>query len=478
MVPEFADLIAEYEAALAWLRGLIRDPTGQRFLNPRPPAEKRARLEAGLARMQQFMTFAGRPHTHFPSVHVAGTSGKGSVTLMIAALLAAAGQRVADHVSPYLQIPNEKLRLNGRMIPPSALTALIHTFRDLHTRWLHQAEPLLYGEAWVALTMLWFAAQRPAWGVVETGLGGRFDPTNVLPAGLAVITNVDYDHLQALGPTLADIAWHKAGIIKPGGLALTAETRPETLAILAAEAQQQGATLRQVSYTWQPERGLSVATPVRAYTHLPLRLTATYQATNAALAIAAVDWLAVEHGFTLTPHHILSALQDFKLPGRFEIMPGRPAVVLDGAHNPHKMRTLVASLRAAYPQRRVMAIVGMIYSKDAGAILEALAPAAAHLIVTRPQVWGKPAHPPETLADWLAEHHPQTPVQTIPDVQQALDMALAQAEAERDVVVVTGSMYLVGEARERWHPRLALLRELEEVAAVPLAPDRLPDSAN
>ncbi len=473
MASDFTPILAAYEAELTWLRSLIRDPAGERFLHPRPPAEKRARMEAGLARMQRFMTFVGRPQAHLRVVHVAGTSGKGSVTLMIAALLAAAGQQVGDHVSPYLQIPNEKLRLNGQMISPSGLAALVRTFRDYHGRWERQDEPLLYGEAWVALTLLWFAQQQPDWAVVETGLGGRFDPTNVVPAGLAVITNVDYDHLAALGPTLADIAWHKAGIIKPGGLALTAETRPETLAILTAEAERHGVMLRRVAYTWQPECGLSVTTPIQQYDRLPLPLSAPYQAANAALAIAAVDWLAAAHGFAFTPAHIQQALQDFQAPGRFEVMSNRPAIVLDGAHNPHKMRTLVHSLRAAYPERRLTAIVGLIYSKDAAAILEALTPAVARLIVTRPHVWGKPAHSPEDLATWLAGQHPHCPVHTAPDVHNALALALSQVQPPHDLIVVTGSMYLVGEARERWHPRLALLRQLEEGQASSPAPDGL-----
>lgn len=459
---DFDALLADYQAQLDWLLTLVRDPQGRRFLAPRPIAERQVLYQARLEKMRGFLNFIGNPQRQFRSVHVAGTSGKGSVTSMIAALLQACGRRTADHTSPYLQIPNEKLRLNGQMIAPSELGGLIEDFRPKYAAWLAQGGDLLYGEAWVALTFAWLAQQQPDWAVIETGMGGRLDATNVLPSSLAVITNVGYDHMQVLGETLAEIAWHKAGIIKEGGVVVSAESNPDTLAILQQEARSQHAAFHPLHATHHPDGAFTLHAPHHTY-HLALPLAGTYQQANAALAIAAVDWLAGAHDFPLTLDHIHTALDHFNLPGRFELVAERPQVILDGAHNQPKMQALAASLAACYPDRRLTVIIGLLYAKDAHSMLAALQPVARRFIVTQPHVFGKPALPPVALAQAARSAAPDCPVTMAPDVQAALDEALATADPD-DIILVTGSIYLVGEARERWHPRLTLLRQLETAA--------------
>lgn len=459
---DFDALLADYQAQLDWLLTLIRDPQGLRFREPRSTAERQRLYQTRLAKMRAFLAFLGDPQTRFRAVHVAGTSGKGSVTSMIAALLTACGQRTADHTSPYLQIPNEKLRLDGQMIAPSELTGLIRAFRPYYDGWLAQGGDVMYGEAWVALTFLWLAQQQPDWAVVETGMGGRLDATNVLPSRLAVITNVGYDHMQALGSTLAEIAWHKAGIIKEGGVVISAETNPIPRAVLEQEARLCQAAYHPLAYQRSLAGDLTIAAFRQTYRlRLPLP---PYQQANAALAIAAVDWLADAHHFPFDIAHIHAALDHFSLPGRFECMAERPTVLLDGAHNLPKMQALVESLLAHYPDRPITVIVGLLYSKEATPLLAALQPVARRFIVTQPHVFGKPAQPLEALQQAARSVAPAGLITTAPDVQAALDEALAAADPD-DIILVTGSIYLVGAARERWQPRHTLLRQLESARA-------------
>ncbi|MCA9981038.1 MAG: hypothetical protein KDD89_09395, partial [Anaerolineales bacterium] len=244
---EFTAVLDEYRAAQKWLFSLVRDPHGQRFFAPKTTAERRTAMQEGMARLADFLAFAGHPERACPAVYVAGTSGKGSVTMTLAALLKAIHptQGVAHHTSPYLQEPLEKLVLNETWLAPSAFAELVAGFRAVHTAWAEQAgyDALRYGEAWVGLTFWWLAHTAVDWAVIEAGMGGRFDPTNLLPAELAIVTNVGWDHVGSLGPELTDIAWHKAGIIKNGKPVLTAVQAPALLSIIEKEAAEQDAPL-------------------------------------------------------------------------------------------------------------------------------------------------------------------------------------------------------------------------------------------
>ncbi|MCB0035946.1 MAG: hypothetical protein KDE51_18070, partial [Anaerolineales bacterium] len=240
------DVFAQFEAQYKRLFGLVTDPTGSRIRKPRSREEIRERMELSLRRTAAFMAAAGHPERAFKAVQIAGTSGKGSVTLMVAALLRRLGWRTGHHTSPYLQTPLEKLVCDNRWIRPSEFSQLVDDFFALYDNWRTENgafDSLLYGEAWVALTFLYMVQQQVEWGVIETGLGGRFDPITTVPAELAIITNIGWDHVQSLGPALTDIAWQKAGIIKPQQDVITAVQEPELLAVIAKEAAAQGATL-------------------------------------------------------------------------------------------------------------------------------------------------------------------------------------------------------------------------------------------
>ena len=461
MSEQFDQIIKEFRAERKWLYTLVTDPEGKRYFIPKDRSTYQQQFEEQIVRMTAFLEFCGNPQAQFRSVHVAGTSGKGSVTTMIAALLTACGQRTGDHISPYLQLSLEKLRVDGVMVAPSEFTQLVRDFRQKYEQWVANGEWLKYGEAWVALTFLYFAQEKPDWAVIETGMGGRYDPTNVVPSELAVVTNVDYDHVQSLGATLPEIAAHKAGIIKHGGRVLTAAVKPEVIAVIEAESQSKQATLRHLDYQIHENGTVSVKTPAHSFEQLELAVTGTYQKLNAATAIAAVSWLSEAGEFELTESAIHQAFADLEYAGRFEIMQQAPLIILDGAHNPHKMRAFVQSVQAAYPDQKFSVLFGMIVSKEADGIIEALAPIVQRFIVSEPKVFGKPPQPASEVADRIRAVVDDAEIHLYPDVQDGIDF-FEQSATENDKLLVTGSIYLIGEARERWYPQEDILRELEQ----------------
>lgn len=441
-----------YQAALAWLWSLVRDPQGKRFLIEKSADRRRQEMVAQLARTADFLSFAGHPERQIPLIHVTGTSGKGSVTTMIAALLRQLGHSVAHHTSPYLQSPREKMNMDGQLISKRRFADQVGKLRTWIERWSAgpgHSRPLKYGEAWVALTYLWLADVAPDWAVVEAGMGGRFDPTRAAPAELAVITNVARDHVQSLGPTLIDIAWHKAGVIRPGKPAVTGVTDQQLLAVLQQEAAEKDAPLyaleRDFTFDVDSEGRVTVTAPFKRYENIPVGPAAPYQQRNAAVAVAAVDVLA--GGQTDRPF----SLADYAFPGRMEIISQKPLIILDGAHNPHKMGALVESLLLLAGNRPKVALVGGIANKEVAETIRPLAQICQRVVVTRPKVPGKPAAPPADVIAQLRKTIPYRTFETAESVEEGLDAILATLPDD-GCLIVSGSLYLVGQARERWYP--------------------------
>ncbi len=467
----FDPILDDYYHQLGWLYALITDPTGDRIFKDKPPEVEQREQAERLARTADFLDFAGNPHHRYPSIHVAGTSGKGSVVTLLAEMLTAAGYRTGRHISPYLQVCNEKLVIDGRLISPSGFSRAVRQLAQIHTDWLAANRPfndLRYGEAWVILTYLWFAGQQVDWVVMETGLGGRFDPSNVLPASLAVLTNVNYDHLKSLGPELAQIAWHKAGIIKAGQPAVTAETNPVVLDIFQAEADSLQAPLyrlgRDFAYTveqWRDRRAvISVRGPFGEYPHLELAASGRFQLENAALAVAGLDVLAAQGKIKLSPETVRETLARFSFAGRMEMVQQKPPVILDGAHNPHKIGALVEAIKAGYPDKKITVLLGMLRVKDAHAMVQLLAPLAARFIISAPRVFGKISLDPAELAGIVGQYAPGAEVHVQPTVHQAVEFGLDLLHDD-ELLLATGSLYLVGEARDYWFPPEQLLKDLE-----------------
>lgn len=464
-------VVKQFRQAEKWLWSLITDPTGERYFQKKSMQTRLEEFGEQIARMEDFLDSIGNPEAQYPSIHVAGTSGKGSVVNMLAEMLSRQGLRVGYHVSPYLQVCNEKLIVDRCLIRPSEFVSLVEEFRVCYHDWQKSNRKfgaLKYGEAWVALTFMWMARQQVDWAVIETGLGGRYDPTNVVPATLAVITNVDYDHTEVLGETLPEIAAHKAGIIKPDGLAITAETKPGALAVIKAEAAEKGARLYCLGddFSYQiseDENGLNltVSGVNHQYRDLRIAMKGVFQQHNAALAVAALDLLAGEGLVALEEKAVREGLASVHYAGRLEVVQEHPLVILDGAHNRNKAEALVESLQKLYPDRKMTIVLGTLSIKDFGGIIQALRPLASSWIATEPKVFGKPSTVPEQLAQVIQAVDPHTRVSLAKDVTKAIEQALSQA-GEDEIILVTGSLYMIGDARAYWYPTETLLAELEQ----------------
>jgi dihydrofolate synthase/folylpolyglutamate synthase len=472
------EILPKYYDALHWLHSFIAHPEG----NPIPrsvdrtsadqsaSAEKLALHEDKIHRMEILLSYLGNPQDAFRSVHVAGTGGKGSTATMIGKILEGSFARVGVRTSPYLQVPGEKLRINGRMIAPSRFARVVDSLRPRYEAFRREYPHIKtgYKSVHTAFYYSYFAESHLDWGVIETMMGGRFDFTNVLNPELSVITNVDFDHVPALGTTLAEIAWHKAGIIKRGKPAITGELEQDALAVIRQEAAEKGAELycQGKDFDWEmvslDDRGatINVSAPFQEYRNIRIPLLGSFQAQNAGLAIAAVDLLAHNHNFSMTSDIANRTLADIQFPGRMEIIQENPRVILDGAHNPQKMLALSKSIAQLYPNTSFTLICGMLCSKDTSQSLKHLLSQSRRVVTVKPQVLGRACVEASDLAGVVRDIGYAGPIDTFPDVTQALDTILAEAKPD-DMILVTGSLYMLGEARSYWVSPESLLIESE-----------------
>ncbi|MGH9174820.1 MAG: bifunctional folylpolyglutamate synthase/dihydrofolate synthase, partial [Vicinamibacterales bacterium] len=390
----------QYRTAERYVNGLIMGP-------PSPPAgtpqvEIRARATARLARLRAFLAFLGDPQHQYRTIHVAGTSGKGSTSTFTASILSAAGFRTGTHVSPYLQVATEKLQIDGQIVSAARYADLVDSMRSSVDAWTDAGhERPTYGEFWVAMTYQYFAEERVDVAVIEVGAGGRFDVTNVIEPDVAAITSIGYDHVVTLGSTLPEIAWHKAGIIKPGSVVVSAVSEPEALPVIEAEALLQGVELRRVreGQEFSDVRTTSDGTTFvdrQSGRQFRVTLPGAFQATNAATAIAIARAFDADR---VTDVAIASGLERARFPGRLEVVQQQPLVVLDGAHNPEKIASLARSVDGLYPDERLILVFGALESKSYREMLETMLPRVDVLIATAPQVLAKP---PTSAADIAA----------------------------------------------------------------------------
>lgn len=405
-----------------------------------------------LDRMHALLDRLGNPHVGLPIVHVGGTAGKGSTATITAALLRASGYRVGLHTKPHLAHVHERIQVDGAPISDDALRALIGDATDA----ARTVEPSWF-ELTVALALLHFRRMEVDIAVIEVGMGGTWDGTNVVQPLVAVLTNVGLDHTEILGDTVEQIARDKVGIIKPGCVAVSGATQPSVRAIIAARAADMGVPL------WLSDREFAVEDvrrqvsgsrfglrlPERTYTGLYLPLLGAHQVANAALALAAAHAVAPA-GFAVPEDAVREALRTVRLPGRLEVVSRRPAVVLDGAHNPDKLDAVLAAVRDYLPHERLIAVVAFTARHDWGAMLARLAPVADRIVLTGFAAgdFGPGASvPPADLEAALAALHPRGDVLREPDPLTAVYAARAVA-GPGDCVLVTGSLYLVGAVRD------------------------------
>jgi dihydrofolate synthase/folylpolyglutamate synthase len=410
---------------------------------------ERSGMRPGLERIEALLAALGHPETGLRILHVGGTNGKGSVSALAEAILRAAGYRTGLYTSPHLLDITERVRIGGAPITPAALTRYAEALAPRV-----ETDGATFFEVMTAVALAAFRGEGVEAAVLEVGLGGRWDATNVGAPLASVITRIDYDHQEYLGRRLSEIAAEKAAIIR-GGVALSAAQPPEAMAVIEARCRSVGVPLLVEGRELRVEvvrsdlagHRLHVRCPGVRLDDLPLALLGLFQPANAVLAVGAVRAFAGAAGLTVSDAAIRAGCATVQWPGRFQVVPGaagrRPAIVLDGAHNPAGAAALAASLAHYFPGARLTVIAGISADKDRAGMLKALAPLAARVVLTAAR--NARATPPAELR--AALEPVEADVTLAPDAASALELALGDAAA--DVVCVAGSLFLVADAL-RW----------------------------
>ncbi|MBW3633425.1 MAG: bifunctional folylpolyglutamate synthase/dihydrofolate synthase [Chloroflexi bacterium] len=431
--------IEAYERAAKSLLALIR---GEQFASHSHEI-RRQRAKAKLVRIRTMLRGLGDPQLCYPVVHVTGTSGKGSTAANVAAILTAAGYRVGLRTSPYLQVATEKLQIGSSLIDAASFDAMVRRVLGEASRVYPPDQSGLgisYAEAWAVLGYWWFALRDIDIAVVEVGAGGRFDATNVIDPIVSVITSVGLDHVVTLGPSIEDIAWHKAGVIKPGATVVLGAIPDEALSVIAREAHARGARV---------VRTCAVDASPRL---LPM-LQGAFRRRNAEVA-AVVAAVLRENGFDVPDAAIFDGILSTRLPGRLEQMPSAtaPTVWIDGAHNADKAASLAQEAnRISSGGPLPIIVLGVLDTKDPAAVVSALRPAASAMVLTEPAVVGRRSLEADKLADVVLADGFQGELYVEPDPDSAVRRAESIAKPAGSTVLVTGSMYLAGHARRRWY---------------------------
>jgi dihydrofolate synthase/folylpolyglutamate synthase len=414
---------------------------------------------SGLERWGRLLSKFGDPQERFKSIHVAGTSGKGSVAMMTGEILRASGMHVGVHVKPYVQSATENITLDGRYVSCGEYARLIEKVKpvlaSITPEDCFRYGPVTWSEVTKLLPLLSFAEERVDYGVVEAGVGGREDLTNVLKPEVSVITSVGMDHSELLGGTIDVIAHQKAGIIKQGVPSVVAVRQKGALDVISSEAEQRGSRLSilgrdfkvRVTKVGLEGTEFDYKSEGRQLMKVRTAMVGRHQAVNAAVAITAADKLG-RTGAKVDDRAIRAGLAGGRLPGRFELVQQKPPVIVDVAHNVQKIGVLMNVLDEVFGERKMTFVVGFLEGKDARRMIGVLSRKARCFVFTKPTVRGKKAIDPELLkrlAGKLTNAHSLVD----PEPRSAMDVALGLA-GDRGIVCVTGSLYLVGKIRGRW----------------------------
>ncbi len=452
-----------YQEAIAYLYSLSDfERTGQYTRNPAENLPREACL----------LTQLGNPQQNYTCTLIAGTKGKGSTAAFIEQVLRQAGLRTGLYTQPDLHTFRERIRVNGRLISELETAALLSEIRPVVEQIQHEQQfgPFITYEVATALALLHFSRQRVQHAVLEVGLGGRLDATNVTQPLVSVITSISYDHMQILGNTLTSIATEKAGIIKPGGLVVTSAQSPEALLAIAAVCRSQHANLVRVgpssadpataevnaghlpalSYTYRLEmrteqrQTFTIGGPEHTYEELEIPLAGDHQLENATVALATLEMLR-KRGVSWDETALRAGFQATHWPARIEVIGHSPTIVVDGAHNTDSMQKLLQALRASFTGERLIIVLSATQDKDLVGIVQALA-SVDIVILTR--MANPRAATIEQLKSVFTEHAPRVSMYTAASSSQAMDLALDLAN-HNDLICATGSLYVAAEVL-RW----------------------------
>ncbi len=398
----------------------------------------------GLNQVERILHAIGDPHRDIQAIHIGGTNGKGSTAAMMSSILQKEGYRVGLYTSPHLIRFTERIQVNGKQIEEEEVAEL--------TEWMKKeieksgiTPPFTFFDFTTSMALHYFKKSVVDLAVLEVGLGGRLDSTNVVDPLISVITNVAKDHEEHLGKSILKIAEEKAGIIKKGRPLITAEVHPPVLHLFSKICREKKSPFYRVGKDFRYERaedgefnyeGLN-----RKLWSVPLNLKGSHQVVNAATAFGAMEVLE-ELGYRVSTDAMIDGLREVDWPGRLEVVSSSPRVILDGAHNPAGARVLKKSLEKEFQFQHLVLLLGIMRDKDIPSILQLLAPLADHLILTRPHT--DRAAPPVLLKRMLGRNGKKAEV--MEDLNEAIERGLSLVRKE-DLLCITGSLYTVGEAK-------------------------------
>ncbi len=426
-----------YEDALNFLYSYI-DRGGKK-----PPQQDEARP----ARTRHLLELMGNPHQRYPTLHITGTKGKGSVSAMCASILRAAGYRVGMLTSPHLQELRERYQINQAMVSEATLTEAVAEINPTLDRFPEARWP----EVITSLGFHMFAREQVDIAVVEVAYGGRLDSTNVITPITSIITSISYDHMHLLGNTLAEIAWEKSGIIKPGVPVVSAPQKDEARLVIEKIAAERKSPLtligRDLPFKSQPPslngQSVSIEYPDQAPKTYTTALIGQHQAINTAVVLGVMERVK-EAGFAISESTIREGLWNVNWPGRMEIIDQNPTVLLDSAHNGESGRWLRENIQTLFPQRPLVLVYGSKANKDIDSTIGELIPMADYLVLTRS------AYPatvdPDELIDFARHAGFAGPIEAIADLSATIERAKELA-GSGGLVCITGSMFIVGEVR-------------------------------
>jgi dihydrofolate synthase/folylpolyglutamate synthase len=401
---------------------------------------RRFGIKLGLATMRRILAGLGNPHRGVRSIHIAGTNGKGSVASGLAAILRCSGYRVGLYTSPHLVRFNERIQVDGEPITDADIVRL---YRKVQKALPAGREPTFF-EFTTAMALDEFSRRRVDWAVIETGMGGRLDATNVLKPELSVITNISLEHREYLGRTLKEIAFEKAGIIKLRRPVVTGARQSSALSVIAQTARRQSSPLFRLGAQFRVRRTDDGRFTYYGMNHvwpdLATSLQGGYQAENAALTLAACE-LLMKKASRISLQSIREGLRMNRWPGRLELVCEKPLVMFDGAHNLSAARQLAHHLAEHFKDREITMVIGILDDKPYRAMLRLLLPRAKRLIITRAKI--NRALPPEKMAATAGKL--VSDIRMIPEVGSALRYAM-QTATPQSLTLVAGSLYVVGEA--------------------------------
>jgi dihydrofolate synthase/folylpolyglutamate synthase len=453
-----------YQRATAYLFGRID--------YERAPAVTYGARQFKLERMHQLLAATGNPHHDVPIVHVAGTKGKGSTSTMIAAILTAAGRRTGLFTSPHLVNLEERIAVDGQNCSADELVTLVEQLRPIVDRMDREASQHeeecgpTYFELTTVMALLYFARRRAQAAVLEVGLGGRLDSTNVCLPQVSVITSISFDHMRQLGNTLAEIAFEKAGIVKPGVPVVTGVTQPEPLAVIQQVCADRGSPLerlgRDFDFQYHPphlvdhHRGfgrldfVDHGNPSASYNDVQLGMLGRHQATNAAVALATINRLRAV-GWNVDEQAVRTGLATAQSPARVEVISRRPTVILDAAHNEASVAALLETLNESFSPRRRVLIFATTQDKSVREMMTLLLPQFDQVLLTRYQ--NNPRGVPiETLVEIAEELGGATRCQACETPAAAWDAARGMVRDDH-LLCVTGSFFIAAEIAAEFRRR-------------------------